>query len=63
MNQCIVNHPGCEGLTNGSVGAAGYVWPMICQPCKDVEDGALSVSLGIQVYCNKVAGLITEVPQ
>lgn len=45
MRQCILNHPGCEGLTAGSVGAAGLAWPMICQNCKDVEDFTLRVSL------------------
>lgn len=35
-------------MTAGSVGAAGYKWPMICQPCKDIEDGALAASLTTQ---------------
>lgn len=34
MRKCIV----CGKPTNGSVGAAGIKWPMICQPCKDKED-------------------------
>lgn len=32
----------CGETTTGSVGAAGLRWKTICQPCKDVEDGALA---------------------
>lgn len=28
----------CNIQTVGSIGAAGYRWSMICQPCKDKED-------------------------
>ena len=37
MAKCIL----CHKETNGSVGAAGIKWSMICQPCKDIEDNAL----------------------
>jgi hypothetical protein len=30
----------CGKQTHGSVGAAGYKWRSLCQPCKDREDGA-----------------------
>ena len=32
----------CGQETSGSKGAAGFVWKMICQECKDKEDKALS---------------------
>lgn len=48
MKRCILNHPGCEGLTSGSVGAAGIRWGSICQPCKDLEDRAVADSLMAQ---------------
>jgi hypothetical protein len=38
MRKCIL----CNELTNGSIGAAGYAWSFICQPCKDKEDSALA---------------------
>ena len=34
MKDCIL----CGKQTEGSVGAAGYKWSFICQPCKDSED-------------------------
>jgi hypothetical protein len=37
MKKCIL----CGIDTEGSVGAAGICWPMICQKCKDQEDSAL----------------------
>ena len=37
MRHCML----CGKLSNGSVGAAGLKWSMICQPCKDIEDQAL----------------------
>lgn len=44
MRNCIL----CGIKTNGSIGAAGLKWPMICQPCKDKEDKALAQSIKIQ---------------
>jgi hypothetical protein len=41
MRKCIL----CEVDTEGSVGAAGIYWPMICQTCKDKEDSALKNKL------------------
>lgn len=35
--KCIL----CGKETTGSIGRAGIKWPMICQPCKDIEDEAL----------------------
>lgn len=32
----------CGRLTTGSVGAAGFHWPRLCQSCKDAADGELS---------------------
>lgn len=32
----------CGHLTSGAVGASGYKWTIICQPCKDREDRILS---------------------
>jgi hypothetical protein len=37
MKNCIL----CGKPTEGSVGAAGLIWRMICQPCKNEEDMAL----------------------
>ena len=37
MKTCLL----CGKSTQGSIGAAGYFWPFICQPCKDEEDKAL----------------------
>ena len=37
MNKCLLC--GCD--TNGSIGAAGISWPMICQVCKNSEDEAV----------------------
>jgi hypothetical protein len=44
MRSCIL----CGKETNGSVGAAGYKWPNICQPCKDSEDDALRSQIASQ---------------
>jgi hypothetical protein len=35
----------CSKPTEGSVGAAGISWPMICQPCKDREDQIAAAQL------------------
>ncbi|HOZ44855.1 MAG TPA: hypothetical protein PLN39_02525 [Candidatus Dojkabacteria bacterium] len=53
MKNCIL----CSQLTNGSVGAAGYKWSCICQPCKDKEDKLLADRLG---YESKVLNKIWE---
>ena len=37
MKNCIL----CGKETEGSVGAAGIKWSMICQSCKDIEDTTL----------------------
>ena len=29
----------CRQPTTGSIGAAGYYWPRLCQPCKNFADG------------------------
>lgn len=39
--KCIL----CGKETTGSIGRAGIKWSMICQPCKDREDDALSRQL------------------
>ena len=44
MKKCIL----CGKLTEGSVGAAGIKWSIICQPCKDKEDKALEATLTYQ---------------
>ena len=50
MRVCIL----CNTPTTGSVGRAGLEWPMICQPCKDREDGAVSARFEhIHIYINK----------
>lgn len=54
MKNCIL----CNQLTEGSIGAAGIKWPNICQPCKDIEDAALSAKLSIQA---KVTAKIFEI--
>ena len=41
MKTCMI----CGEKTNGSIGAAGLKWSMICQPCKDQEDRALAAYL------------------
>ena len=38
----------CGKPTHGSVGAAGIIWPSICQECKDYEDRALLNSIKYQ---------------
>lgn len=38
VRPCIL----CGKMTAGSVGAAGIKRDIICQPCKDLEDGALA---------------------
>lgn len=48
--QCIL----CGVLTYGSVGAAGITWLMICQTCKDIEDGALLHNIQAQAKTNKL---------
>lgn len=70
MRPCIIRHPGCEGMTRGSTGAAGLTWPMVCQNCKDIEDSVLSASLKSQAQLmdNLLEALdptplTTEVPQ
>lgn len=30
---------GCDEPTTGSVGPTGLIWPMVCQKCKDEDDG------------------------
>lgn len=44
MKNCIL----CNQSTEGSIGAAGYKWSCICQPCKDKEDNALADRLGYE---------------
>lgn len=41
MKTCII----CGKKTLGSIGAAGYSWSFICQPCKDSEDSLLKTRL------------------
>lgn len=41
QRDCIL----CGCRTRGSVGAAGYEWKSICQPCKDSEDEAAANAL------------------
>ena len=55
MKHCII----CGTLTKGSIGAAGYQWSCICQPCKTNEDKALlaRVTNEIKVF-DKVFGSI-----
>ena len=53
MKKCIL----CGELTKGSIGAAGYKWSCICQPCKDKEDKALSDRLG---YESKAMNLLWQ---
>ena len=43
MKPCIL----CGKQTEGSIGAAGYFWSFICQPCKDKEDNDLAVRLEV----------------
>lgn len=46
LRSCILRHPGCDGLTAGSVGAAsGVLRAFMCPSCASVEDGALLTSL------------------
>ena len=54
LRDCIL----CGKQTEGSVGAAGYKWSCICQPCKDKEDNALADRLG---YESKVLNKVFEV--
>jgi hypothetical protein len=70
MKRCILNHPGCEGMTEGSVGAAGIRWNFICQNCKDIEDEDLARCLKNQARLMdelyealSPTPLITEEPQ
>lgn len=44
MKNCIL----CGKQTEGSIGAAGFRWSIICQPCKDSEDKALADRLGYE---------------
>ena len=41
----------CGELTTGSIGAAGLHWKSLCQPCKDLHDGALLSA------CKAIAGV------
>lgn len=41
MRDCIE----CGTPTEGSIGAAGLRWNMLCQPCKDKADIALQGSI------------------
>lgn len=43
MTPCI----NCNQPTNGSIGAAGIAWPMICQPCKDKADNDLRLTVNL----------------
>ena len=53
MKTCIL----CGQETSGSIGAAGYSWSFICQPCKDAEDKGLERMLE---YQGKVMGKIED---
>jgi hypothetical protein len=53
MKTCIL----CGEDTEGSIGAAGIKWSMICQPCKDKEDQALYHSIAqLSVAVNDILG-------
>ena len=54
MRECIL----CGEDTNGSIGAAGYKWSFVCQPCKDAEDKGLERMLNYQA---KVMNKIEEI--
>lgn len=41
MRPCIE----CGVPTEGSIGAAGLKWTMLCQPCKDQADRELATSI------------------
>lgn len=43
MRKCIL----CGQCTDGSIGAAGIHWSMICQPCKDLEDLSFEAHLDL----------------
>jgi hypothetical protein len=52
MKKCIL----CGEMTEGSVGAAGIRWTIICQECKDREDTELarlvtSVTKSVDLIC------------
>lgn len=57
MRPCILNHPGCEVMTAGSIGAAGTPVPMICQPCRDHEDAIYSFAASSE---SRVIDLVTD---
>ena len=53
MKKCIL----CGEMTEGSIGAAGIRWSIICQTCKDREDTELarlvaSVTKGVDMICD-----------
>ena len=53
MRKCIL----CNEITEGSIGAAGIKWTIICQKCKDREDTELaqfvtSVTKSVDIICN-----------
>lgn len=45
LRSCILRHPGCEGVSAGSHGAAGGFCSVFCPSCRLVEDGAVLASL------------------
>jgi len=53
MKHCLL----CNCETQGSTGAAGIKWSMICQECKDKEDKALETRVISQA---KVVDLFLE---
>ena len=48
----------CRQPTTGSIGAAGYYWPRLCQPCKDSADGYLSGQVHAQAAVMTAIGSI-----
>jgi len=56
MKPCIL----CGKQTDGSVGAAGIKWSIICQECKDREDNDLarfvtSVTKSVDLICEALS--------
>lgn len=57
MKHCIL----CNKETEGSIGAAGIKWSMICQPCKDIEDRVVLAQLtGMAKITEAILGLKEE---
>jgi len=54
MKKCIL----CGIMTEGSVGAAGIKWSMLCQKCKDIEDAQY---LRVLRHTNEVVKLMEEI--